>query len=60
MVESHGKLLVEYTLRAVAGASPRSHIDPLTDILFNLTKIFVTLLSAWLQVCLKVIILLYF
>lgn len=50
MLDSHGKLLVEYILQAIAGASPRSHLDQLTNVLFTLNKNCVTQLSAWLQV----------
>lgn len=50
MLDSHGKSLLEYILQAIAGASPRSHLDPLTDILFSLNKNSITSLSAWLQV----------
>ena len=50
MLDGHGKLLVEYILQAIAGASPRSHLDQLTNVLFTLNKNCVTQLSAWLQV----------
>ena len=51
MLNSHGRVLVEYILQAIAGASPRSHLDSLSDILLSLNKNFITQLSAWLQVC---------
>ncbi|XP_065904162.1 importin-13-like [Dysidea avara] len=49
MVDTHGKSLVTYILQAIAGASPRSHLEPLTDVLFSLNKNCITQLSAWLQ-----------
>ena len=47
---------VFYHIQAIAGGSPRSHLEPLTDILFSLNKNYITQLSAWLQVCVSQIV----
>lgn len=50
VVSLNGPSLLQYTLQAIAGATPRSYLSAFVDILSVLNTHCISLLSQWLEV----------